>query len=172
MTVERIVDDTAVATSVAVTSHDPMLAWLAGLLEGEGYFCKDPLIIALNMTDEDVVRKACHVAGCGSIIGPLPTRKAHHKPIWRWKVSRAVDVWVLTTLMRPYMGARRCARFEEINQTYADMTVGKVMHGTRAQYKRGCRCQECRHGLYLAQSRLANERASRKVTAHQLALTI
>lgn len=62
---------------------DTDIAWVAGLLEGEGYFgCRIATTknrpgkaylqvrICVNMTDEDVLRRAQSITGAGHINGP------------------------------------------------------------------------------------------------------
>lgn len=90
------------------------MAWLAGLLEGEGCFhlerARRPRM-AMQMTDEDVVRRAHEVSGVGTVKGPyFPS--AGNKPAWRWLVSRHEDVRWLLTAIRPYMGERRRAKID------------------------------------------------------------
>jgi hypothetical protein len=98
------------------------VAWLAGLLEGEGYFKLRTFVndygeygypnIRMNMTDEDVVRRAQRVSGVGTVHGPSKPRVAHHKPQWTWAVSRCREAMALMELILPYMGQRRT---EQIN---------------------------------------------------------
>jgi hypothetical protein len=97
------------------------LHWLAGLLEGEGSFmCGPPSnprmpVIAVNMTDEDVVGRL------GRIFG----RKVHLvKPRNdRWQTSYQVRVtgsgavrWM--ALLRPLMGERRRAQIDRALASY------------------------------------------------------
>jgi hypothetical protein len=87
------------------------LAWLAGLLEGEGTFiaatAKYPVYLSLNMTDADVVRR---VATWWRVAVSHPrVQQPHHKPSFRCMVrgQRAVD-WMRR--LQPFMGERRtCA---------------------------------------------------------------
>ena len=84
------------------------LAWLAGLLEGEGTFiaatAKYPVCVSLNMTDADVVDR---VAAWWEVSVSQPrTRKTHHKQSFRCMIrgERAVK-WMRR--LRPFMGERR-----------------------------------------------------------------
>ncbi len=88
-----------------VTAKD--IAWLAGLLEGEGYFgvkAKTSPVISISMTDEDVMARA------GALMGCTPTRvnrqHANRKDLYRVQIYgiRAAS-WMMTVL--PLMGARR-----------------------------------------------------------------
>lgn len=83
------------------------IAWLAGLLEGEGCFRFDPkahLVIQLAMTDRDVVDRAAALLG-GSVCEKKP-REAHHKMQYMVRVfgARAAG-WMMT--LWPFLGQRR-----------------------------------------------------------------
>lgn len=90
------------------------LGWIAGLLEGEGYFGtkKGYPCITLNMTDEDIVRRAQTVLG-GNVSGPYNYR-SHEKPIWQLNITKQAQAagWMMT--LYPMMGLRRQARIREI----------------------------------------------------------
>lgn len=125
-------------------------AWLAGLFEGEG--CAHvggpngtTINLTIQMTDEDVVRRAMSVAEAGNVIGPLGVAKPHHKPTFVWKVSRRDDVYRLALAMYAYLGVRRRAKLDEVIAVYKVRgPLAKTVHGTWARYKAGCRCDACR----------------------------
>jgi hypothetical protein len=110
------------------------LAWLAGLLEGEGYFgigvrkataknrqlrdSKTPRI-TLTMTDEDVVRRAHALAGVGKVYGPYA--RGEWKPQWSWMVANRKDALPLMEKLRPHMGQRRAAKIAEILTEFAEL---------------------------------------------------
>jgi len=84
------------------------IAWLAGLLEGEGSFItatkKHPVCLSINMTDEDVIRR---VAEMWEVAVSCPKKQApHHRQSFRCMVrgGRAVR-WI--DLVLPYLGKRR-----------------------------------------------------------------
>lgn len=104
---------------------DTSVAWLAGLLEGEGCFT---LIhngyrqtglayprIQLNMTDRDVVRRAADLLGVKkiSVTQPVPGLGNFRKEQYRIGLvgSRALD-WMLKIF--PHMGVRRRRDIEAI----------------------------------------------------------
>lgn len=132
-----------IQTQVTITDDNPDLFWLAGLLEGEGHFQSNPPNIVLRMTDRDVVERAMRVAGCGSLNGPFPVKAAHHNPIWGWKVSTSGNVLALALLLLPHMGARRAREIRKMISFAKDVRATLVKHGTRGQYKQGCRCDLC-----------------------------
>lgn len=120
------------------------LAWLVGLLEGEGCFRWSSMSsgraergphaqgadreiqwrpyhgsaeVVLVMTDEDVVRRAARVAAHWGVTAPNVSVRNPKNPNWKraW-----VAKWtgrraiMLLILIEPFMGARRRARIKEI----------------------------------------------------------
>lgn len=112
-----------------ISSKD--LAWVAGLLEGEGCFssCNTGSgghygkkrysypQIQVTMVDLDVLERLLEIVGIGSITGPHRVRSEHHNPTWGWKVTGAKAA-KLMELIKPHMGLRRTARIEEALNDY------------------------------------------------------
>jgi type II secretory pathway component PulF len=100
--------------------HD--LHWLAGLLEGEGSFMKPaPSLpnlpcIALQMTDEDIVSRACSLMGVG-YYRVKHKAKTYYKDCFstRLRGKRAVD---LMEQLRPLMGKRRKIQIDNALASY------------------------------------------------------
>jgi hypothetical protein len=92
------------------------IEWIAGFLEGEGCFTMtgkpSPRIIVMG-GDKDVLDRLAEWAGCGRVSGPMKTRSDSHTPMWCWNKSgpEAAD---LMRAIRPFMGARRQARIDEV----------------------------------------------------------
>jgi hypothetical protein len=97
------------------------MAWLAGLLEGEGAFYmrraknRSPrFCISLQMTDRDVVERALEVAGIGSRVTTYE-RSAQgvgrlgcvEKDIHVWRVQAEGDAIALALALYPWLGERR-----------------------------------------------------------------
>lgn len=92
------------------------IAWLAGLLEGEGSFKKPAPsaphlpIVTVQMTDEDVIARAARLVGVGycSVIPKNP----RHQPtfVMSAKETRARD---LMLALRPLMGQRRRGQIDQ-----------------------------------------------------------
>lgn len=126
------------------------LAWLAGLLEGEGAFLitrrphATAFRISANMTDGDVIRRVAEIAGCGRIVGPVEQKNPKHKPFYRWNVDRRRDAYALCVALYPFMGQRRRARIKEIAEAYRTTGIAGWSHGSRRGYDWGCRCAACR----------------------------
>lgn len=90
------------------------LAWLAGLLEGEGSFmlAKGRLpALRVGMTDEDVIRHAHSIAGVGQVSGPFHKRRADgggfYKDIWVWYCGNQYHSYALMVALLPWLGERR-----------------------------------------------------------------
>lgn len=93
------------------------VAWLAGLLEGEGSFTlQQPLnalgekrvriAISLQMTDRDVLEKVASLVQDGKVL-TAKRQAGHHKETWRWQISSLEIVSQLMTRVLPYMSERR-----------------------------------------------------------------
>lgn len=100
------------------------LHWLAGILEGEGCFHLQSkkssgvyIQISMNMTDEDVVRKAQKIAGVGKVYGPYQRKApsgAAAKQVWLWQVMKQADAAALMMTLYPLMGQRRQNKITEL----------------------------------------------------------
>lgn len=99
------------------------LAWLAGLLEGEGSFiefrdtrsrawrCK----VYLKMTDLDIIERAHRIAGVGRICeANAPSKPKHWQEFWQWQVQSVPDALYVMLGVLPYMGERRSEKIQEI----------------------------------------------------------
>ncbi len=124
------------------TPSNAKLAWLAGILEGEGSFCisthryrnKTPtklskiytyrrIKIRLHMTDEDVVRRAHEIAGVGTfhVYNVRPRTSMKLKPqMYIWQISIEKDAATLMKRLKPYMSARRQEQIQTCLDFYAD----------------------------------------------------
>ena len=93
-------------------------AWLAGLLEGEGYFQvtkprkhhPSQSLIRLGMTDRDIVEKASSILNVpmGEKIYP------NKKNVYSFSLSRKDDVEKVLLQILPFMGKRRSERIGEL----------------------------------------------------------
>jgi hypothetical protein len=94
------------------------IAWLAGLLEGEGWFGRNHYstpTIRVSMTDLDVIERAAALFGNAVTVLKRPPDPRHPNAKQAWSTSiyghRAVE-WM--RLLHPHMGSRRSARIEEL----------------------------------------------------------
>lgn len=87
------------------------IAWLAGLLEGEGSFLalhrkRDGAIhprISMTMTDKDIIDRVRALMG-GSV---TEVRRPNKKVAWSWTVQAFADAEHWLPLLYPHMGERR-----------------------------------------------------------------
>lgn len=92
--------------------------WFVGLFEGEGtiQILKKPkeysVYLAIQMTDEDVVRAIIPVVG-GSVIGPKGPYGESRKPTWIWKLHAKPKVKEVLEMALPLLGERRAERARE-----------------------------------------------------------
>jgi hypothetical protein len=86
----------------------PELGWLAGIIEGEGYFGTTPRhgVVRVVMTDEDVIGSLRAVSGIGQV-NELSRRAPHHRTPYAWSVAREPNVLALTQAIAPLLGQRR-----------------------------------------------------------------
>ncbi len=99
------------------TCRDRQVAWLAGLLEGEGSFMhpapsrpRSP-VVSLSMTDQDVVERAASILGVSAC--RTAPRSSTGRAVWcvQARGRRAVATMMAVD---PYMGERRSLRIEEV----------------------------------------------------------
>lgn len=83
------------------------VAWVAGIVEGEGSFDKTRARLAVAMTDRDIIERLHRVTGIGNVYFDRPGARAHHKPSSCWYVSRREHVGHIVGLMYPWLGQRR-----------------------------------------------------------------
>ncbi|GGJ45308.1 LAGLIDADG family homing endonuclease [Deinococcus roseus] len=101
------------------------IAWLAGLLEGEGSFMEAPPSspnsprLVVSMTDLDVIEKVA------SLFGTRYIKNDRRNPE-RWKTCYVVKLsgtpaMQMMKLVHPHMGERRRKKIEEILEKYASV---------------------------------------------------
>lgn len=92
------------------------VAWLAGLLEGEGCFYLSVLgylQIELAMTDLDVVQRAAKVGGAVTTITTRYDKRGTRKPTYRICFNGFQAIRIMEKIL-PYMGKRRTAKIERL----------------------------------------------------------
>lgn len=108
------------------------LAWVAGLLEGEGSFMTGrnhvngklylyPRIV-VSMTDEDVIDKAAKIFGTSTYKIPNKTK---NKQQWRAQVNGSRAALLMSDLL-PYMGTRRSEKILSILAEYGEIEPTEV----------------------------------------------
>jgi len=103
-----------------------LLAWAAGLFEGEGHIKHRRYNrssrpgetamqrgLTLTMADEDVVRRFHEIVGVGSVNFSKRARP-HWSDQWRWDCTSWPDVRTLLHQFLPYLGKRRTLKAQEL----------------------------------------------------------
>jgi hypothetical protein len=109
------------------------LAWLAGLLEGEGSFMPGPPsnprmpIICLAMNDEDVMARVGRMLGRKVL--PVKRRSERWQQSYQLRVQGAKAVSWMTDL-RPLMGSRRQAQIDRALACYDPRPVALLNDDT------------------------------------------
>ena len=100
------------------------IAWLGGLLEGEGCFSlkKDKYPrISLAMTDEDVIVKAASLM-------KIKTMVYHHKNVWSFHIHGSYAIqWMMT--LYPLLSKRRREKVASIIKFWRECIYGRTSNG-------------------------------------------
>lgn len=97
------------------------LYWLAGLLEGEGYFTySKSATISLQMTDRDIVERVSNLFGGKSII-ETKARAKQNKDSYHCRIHGQAAVDLMEQLL-PLMGNRRQDKIREVLARHANRT--------------------------------------------------
>lgn len=116
------------------------IAWLAGLLEGEGCFSNRSLrycslSIQLIMTDADVVVRAAKAMGAYKVVKVKENpNRAGSKQLYRAVVYGDSAIQVMERIL-PYMGERRSKKI--IGLLNLRMSASKSPYPIRKSYSRG-----------------------------------
>lgn len=108
------------------------LAWLAGILEGEGSFYveNDRPYIKVSMVDEDIIWRVYDLVGAGHI-GVENRKDPNQQTCFRWRTQGHYAMQLMPLLL-PYMGYRRSARIEELLERYKDVKY-RTIHTPRTR---------------------------------------
>lgn len=105
----------------AQPTADPVLiAWAAGLFEGEGSIiiltdatgCMS-VRLALVTTDDDVLTRFHEIVNIGEMNANPPPKQSHWKQSYRWTAGRSAEVALLLEAFRPLLGERRTVKCDE-----------------------------------------------------------
>lgn len=117
-------------------TYEQETLWLAGLLEGEGCFYRQAhcngMHIKLQMTDEDVVRKAAIIMNVSCY--PQKPATLNRKPTWRLNCSGDKAVAIAKRIL-PFMGRRRKEKIEEL-LSFAALRMSLAERAARARASR------------------------------------
>lgn len=110
---------------------NPDLAWLVGLMEGEGSFCTSQrgrytlFTIAVAMTDHDVIKRAASLLG--TTVRAYDA-KSTRQPLYQASIHGREHVRAYAHLLQPHMGTRRqqqITRILDALDTYPAYTRGR-----------------------------------------------
>jgi hypothetical protein len=94
------------------------IAWLAGIVEGEGCFSlnqKKYPALAIRMSDHDVIERAASILQT-RVTGPYKT-SAKHKPTWLCQINGAKAIaWAMTLYV--LLGERRKEKVRELIEVW------------------------------------------------------
>ncbi len=121
-------------------ASDEETAWLAGLLEGEGSFFslrssvggkvyRYP-VITVAMTDRDVITRVAELFGNG--VYHMPSKNPNRLDQFRAQISGEGAVEWMKAL-RPWMGARRGAKIDELLKAWAERVPANVGRAVAAK---------------------------------------
>lgn len=121
-----------VLTPIKAIAPDTV-AWMAGLLEGEGYFycIRNKLGIRLVMTDEDIVDRFAKIWDVKCY--PLSKREEHHKQPFSATLT-ANKAAQCMKLIFSYMGIRRAERIQMALQEHAQHKIALSEKRRLAKY--------------------------------------
>jgi|TARA_R100001480_G_scaffold142909_1_gene140543 hypothetical protein len=88
------------------------LAYLAGIVDGEGYFFLEQArknykipVLGVEMAEKDVIQAFPDCFGCGHFLTRQP-KQAHHKLLYRWRVRGRPAIAILKKMYK-YFSIRR-----------------------------------------------------------------
>lgn len=95
-------------------------AYLAGLIEGEGWIARHGTSAALHvaMTDHDVVNRLHRLTGVGVV--RMKTPQPNRKPVYVWAVNGVPTLVGVLRQIRPWLGRRRGDRADEWLREYPE----------------------------------------------------
>ena len=94
------------------------IAWLAGILEGEGSFgfYNNKASVAITMTAEDIIARVGMLMN--TTYSMQTRRKNHWKDTYSIRLSSSKAIYIMTTIL-PFMGTRRTAKIKEVLTLHA-----------------------------------------------------
>lgn len=135
------------------------VAWLAGLLEGEGNFefnnyNRSCPRVRVEMTDKDVVDRVASIIGGKPTVRPAKKYQDHHKQSYVYSASGARLIPLLKRMF-PYMSNRRRAKLSAIFDQFIDL-IGYESHRDTPNFSFHMRkCVDCRRANLEALTALA-----------------
>lgn len=109
------------------------IAWLAGLLEGEGTFFNikngySPRVV-IGMTDRDIIERSASMVGAKCYLAKRKNKPEHHKDQYWWVLTGYSAAAVMMTIYT-FMGERRRAKIREVLTRWRARPVRQKPSGT------------------------------------------
>jgi hypothetical protein len=100
------------ATTMCETLDTPVaLAWLAGVVEGDGVIRRGDL--SVTSIDHDVVIRLQEISLAGRIYS-MPRRQKNHRDYYVWRIAAKPEVRAVCAAIRPLMSSRRKAAIDDV----------------------------------------------------------
>ena len=114
-------DDTPEMENHIKNIGSQQIAWLAGLLEGEGSFmwAKTSPCVAIQMTDRDVLERAAKIMAAKVWSPYKPKGKPSYKPIFTIRIFGIQAIQWMMTVYR-FMGERRRIKIAAVIKLWRD----------------------------------------------------
>ncbi len=98
------------------------IAYLAGLLEGEGCFGLTSYgrssQIQVAMTDREPLEAVARITGVGKVRGPYQRTNSKNKPFFSWAISDRVHVKRICDAVYPWMSPRRKQKIDSLRYLF------------------------------------------------------
>lgn len=104
---------------IVVLENQCDVAWLAGLLEGEGSFqisAHNSIILSVEMTDEDIIQRVSILLNTSYAL--VKPRKAHFKTSYRLQIKGSRAAAIMSQIL-PFMGERRSKKIKECTEFFS-----------------------------------------------------
>lgn len=102
-----------------ISTSTELLAWAAGLFEGEGSITANDtrLILSVRNGDLEVLEFFEETVQAGTIYGPYTWTSdgARRKPFWTW-VAAAEEAFEVLGMLAPWLSSRRLQRAMELTE--------------------------------------------------------
>lgn len=104
-----------------------MLAWAAGLFDGEGtiYSANGRIRVSVHMTDLDILES--FKTNFGGNIHEQAKQKEHHKISWRWSLQASEKATNFLKQILPFLHSRRTKRAQEAIDYYNLLKNGRQL---------------------------------------------
>lgn len=98
---------------IKFNNRENLLAWAAGLFDGEGtiYSFNRRIRASIHMTDLDILET--FQSNFGGTIRLQKKQKEHHKKSWRWSLQASEEAVVFLKDILPFLHARRTKKAQE-----------------------------------------------------------